>query len=174
TKNETDFGRRLIKFNRRHSENTLYCSFEVISQEEYMIESKQYKDKEQDTLFLPFEHSVISIISSDDKESHFVTSVDLVNLLEFLLQVIFTLEEKNRIRRNLELFTPITISRNTKDYQTLFRKIMAFPNPKPRNIEKGIKIFPINSIADALKKVVGKHTASRSSTLMVNLRPLGE
>jgi hypothetical protein len=42
---------------------------------------------------------------------------------------------------------------------------MAFPNPKPRNIEKDVKVFPWKILEQALKKIIGKYSASPSSTL---------
>ncbi|KAJ9064347.1 hypothetical protein DSO57_1031682 [Entomophthora muscae] len=183
TPEELQAGRRLLQFQRRHQENTLYCQFEPISHEHYknMRGSPAPTDeigspprKEADQMII----SVIRwtgppIVDDAPKEAYYITSVDLVNLLEGLLGVLFTLEEKNRIRRNLELFGPITVGKGTPRTGELFRQIMAFPSPRPRNIEKGIKVFPFDRIPQALRKVVGKHTASRSSTLKVNLLPLG-
>jgi hypothetical protein len=34
---------------------------------------------------------------------------------------------------------------------------MGFPNPKPRNIEKDIKIFTWHHLGLALKKIIGKY-----------------
>jgi len=176
----------LLRFQRRHEENTLYCQFEPISQTAY-LESRSLSPTYDDTsLPSPASDSIGQIVISvihwpglesnllkeDVKSNYYVTSVDVVNLLEGLLGVVFTLEEKNRIRRNLELFGPVTIGKGTSNTGDLFRRIMSFPEPRPRNIEKGIKVFPYHQLPQALRKVVGKHTASRSSTLRVNLLPL--
>ncbi|KAG9874790.1 hypothetical protein KCU94_g23011, partial [Aureobasidium melanogenum] len=45
-----------------------------------------------------------------------------------------------------------------------FKIIMGFPSPKPRNIEKDVKVFPWRILAGALKKIIGKYSASYSST----------
>ncbi|EHL03282.1 hypothetical protein M7I_0497 [Glarea lozoyensis 74030] len=42
---------------------------------------------------------------------------------------------------------------------------MGFPTPKPRNIEKDVKVFHWKDLAAALKKIIGKYSASPSSTL---------
>ena len=102
------------------------------------------------------DHIVISCIFRDDKNECFVTSVDAIYLLEALIAVRFTVEEKNRIRRNLEGFKPITVSKAKSDSEPFFKLIMGFPNPKPRNIEKDVKVFPWKILANALIKIISK------------------
>jgi hypothetical protein len=70
---------------------------------------------------------VISCIFREDKNECFVTSVDTIYLLEALVAVRFTVEEKNRIRRNMEGFKPITISKTKSDAEAFFKLIMSFP-----------------------------------------------
>jgi hypothetical protein len=36
---------------------------------------------------------------------------------------------------------------------------MGFPNPKPRNIEKDVKVFPWEVLGSALKKIIGKYVS---------------
>ncbi|RKP15389.1 hypothetical protein BJ684DRAFT_18291 [Piptocephalis cylindrospora] len=72
--------------------------------------------------------------------------------------------EKNRIRRNLEGFRPLTVSKSRPECSTFFRLLMGFPAPKPRNIEKDVKVFHWRVLGSALKKIIGKYTASYSST----------
>lgn len=95
----------------------------------------------------------------------FITSVDCIYLLESLISVRFTVEEKNRIRRNLEGFRPLTVSKCKPESAEFFKLIMSFPNPKPRNIEKDVKVFPWKVLPYALKKIVGKYTASYTSAI---------
>lgn len=90
-----------------------------------------------------------------------MTSVDTIFLLESLVAVRFTVEEKNRIRRNLEGFRPMTVSKAKADSEEFFKIIMGFPNPKPRNIEKDVKVFPWKILAHALKKIIGKYVSRR-------------
>ncbi|KAI8989573.1 hypothetical protein BDB01DRAFT_718292 [Pilobolus umbonatus] len=110
---------------------------------------------------------VVSCIYWKDKNDYFITSVDCIYLLEGLIGVRFTVEEKNRIRRNLEGFRPLTVSKCKSDSAEFFRLIMGFPHPKPRNIEKDVKVFPWRTLSGALTKIIRKYTPSYSSTAVV-------
>jgi hypothetical protein len=107
---------------------------------------------------------VVSCIYWEEKADYYVTSVDCISLLQFLIGVMFTVEEKNRVRRNLEGFEPETISKHKEDTVDFFRLVMGFPKPKPRNIEKDLKVFKWNKLDEALQKIVSKFTASYSTT----------
>ncbi|KAL7936493.1 hypothetical protein V8C35DRAFT_235452 [Trichoderma chlorosporum] len=109
----------------------------------------------------------ISCIWWTEKADCYVTSVDTIHLLEQLVAAPnrFSVEEKNRIRRNLEGFHPSTVSKAKPESEEFFKLIMAFPHPKPRNIEKDVKVFPWSALEPALKKIIGKYSASPSSTL---------
>ncbi|KAF5018643.1 hypothetical protein F66182_9369 [Fusarium sp. NRRL 66182] len=109
----------------------------------------------------------ISCIWWAEKGECYVTSVDTIYLLEQLVAAPnrFSVEEKNRIRRNLEGFHPQTVSKAKPDSEEFFKIIMAFPNPKPRNIEKDVKVFPWKILESALKKIIGKYSVSPSSTV---------
>lgn len=107
----------------------------------------------------------VSCIWWEEKGEHFVTSVDTIYLLEQLVAAPsrFTVEEKNRIRRNLEGFRPLTVSKTKADSEEFFKVIMGFPHPKPRNIEKDVKVFRWKMLEPALKKIIGKYSASPSA-----------
>lgn len=109
----------------------------------------------------------ISCIYWAEKQECFVTSVDTIHLLEQLVvaPARFTVEEKNRIRRNLEGFHPLTVSKGKSESEDFFKIIMAFGNPKPRNIEKDVKVFRWKDLAPALKKIISKYSQSPSSTV---------
>ena len=81
----------------------------------------------------------------------------------------FTVEEKNRIRRNLEGFRPLTVSKGKADSEEFFKVIMAFPIPKPRNIEKDVKVFHWKDLASALKKIIGKYVSCFVLLLVTSL-----
>jgi hypothetical protein len=104
---------------------------------------------------------VVSCIYWERKKQYYVTSVEIIVLLESVLSIRFTVEEKNRIRRNLEGFKPLTVAKANDDYDDIFKLIMGFPNPKPRNIEKDLKIFPWTTLENALKKIVSKYVSAR-------------
>ncbi|TVY47420.1 hypothetical protein LOCC1_G004411 [Lachnellula occidentalis] len=145
---EWDLKRRLVHFRRSQDGSTITTTFQPISVD----------DRPQDSV-------CISCIYWEEKQDCFVTSVDTIYLLERLVAAKFTVEEKNRIRRNLEHFRPLTVSKGKADTEEFFKVIMAFPNPKPRNIEKDVKVFHWKDLASALKKIFGKYSASPASTL---------
>ena len=96
------------------------------------------------------------------------TSVDIILLLERLTrdngQPLFSVQEKNRIRRNLEGYHPETVK---KEGATLrfFNQVMSYSHPKARNIEKNIKVFLWRDIAKTLRKIVQKYTPNGSISL---------
>ncbi|KAG7001601.1 hypothetical protein FocnCong_v011418 [Fusarium oxysporum f. sp. conglutinans] len=75
----------------------------------------------------------------------------------------FSVEEKNRIRRNLEGFHPQTVSKAKPDSEEFFKIIMGFPNPKPRNIQKDVKVFPWKILESAIQKIIGKYSVNPST-----------
>lgn len=137
---ELDAKRRLVEFKRSQHGSTITTSFAPITPEAR-----------------PARSICVSCIWWEEKDECFITSVDTIYLLEQLVNVRFTVEEKNRIRRNLEGFRPLTVSKAKADSEEFFKIIMAFPNPKPRNIEKDVKVFPWKILAHALKKIISKY-----------------
>ncbi|CAL5868175.1 uncharacterized protein PFLUO_LOCUS2399 [Penicillium psychrofluorescens] len=144
---ELDSQRRLVQFTRSQIGSTIHADFKPVAPE----------DRAPNSI-------CISCILWEEKQECYVTSVDTIYLLESLVGVRFTVEEKNRIRRNLEGFRPLTISKAKADSENFFKVIMGFPAPKPRNIEKDVKVFPWKILSHALKKIIGKYSASYSST----------
>ncbi|KAL5364184.1 hypothetical protein BJX96DRAFT_156893 [Aspergillus floccosus] len=142
TKEEREAKRRLVQFTRAQSGSTIHADFKPVAPEERAPNS-----------------ICISCIYWDGKDDCFVTSVDTIYLLESLVGVRFTVEEKNRIRRNLEGFRPLTVSKAKLDSEEFFKVIMGFPAPKPRNIEKDVKVFPWKILSHALKKIIGKYVS---------------
>ncbi|KAH8119457.1 hypothetical protein DFH11DRAFT_1565113 [Phellopilus nigrolimitatus] len=150
--NEVGVGRRLIRFQREQSGNKLLVTCEVIPQEAYNDDD-----------------IIVSCIYRQETRNCWFTSVDVIYLLERLVGNPFTVEEKNRIRRNLEGFKPTTVSKGKAGYESFFQRIMDFPAPKPRNIEKDVKVFPWSVLNKALDKIISKysvvpHDVSESST----------
>ena len=139
---EWDAKRRLVHFTRKQTGSTIHADFKAIAPEDR-----------------PPNSITISCIWWEEKKECYVTSVDTIYLLESLVAVRFTVEEKNRIRRNLEGFRPLTVSKSKADSEEFFKIIMGFPNPKPRNIEKDVKVFPWKILAHALKKIIGKYVS---------------
>ncbi|TFK44594.1 hypothetical protein BDQ12DRAFT_582144, partial [Crucibulum laeve] len=137
---EVNIGRRLVRFHKRHEDCNLVVSCEAVDLEEY---------SDRDT--------VISCILSKTDSRYYVTSVDVIYLLEKLTGQVFPVEEKNRVRRNLEGLRPETVSRNSDNLPDLFTHIMDLPDPKPRNIEKDLKVFQWQQLGQALDKILSKY-----------------
>lgn len=142
---EWEARRRLVQFRRSQSGSSITATFEAVTLEDRIPNS-----------------ICVSCIWWEEKQECYVTSVDTISLLESLVAVRFTVEEKNRIRRNLEGFRPATVSKAKADSEDFFKLIMGFPNPKPRNIEKDVKVFPWRILAGALKKIIGKYASHPS------------
>lgn len=137
---EFESRRRLVHFRRSQSGSTITTTFSPV-----LVDDR------------PPNSVCISCIYWEEKQECFVTSVDTIYLLEQLVAARFTVEEKNRIRRNLEGFRPLTVSKGKPDSEEFFKVIMAFPAPKPRNIEKDVKVFHWKDLGSALKKIIGKY-----------------
>jgi len=137
---ELQIGRRLVRFEKVQEGCNLQVTCEAIEQEDYY---------DGDT--------VVSCIYRDDEDSCCITSVDIIYLLEKLVDDEFEVEEKNRIRRNLEGFRPTTVSKHRSGFEDFFQRIMDFPDPKPRNIEKDVKVFDWAMLPQALDKIISKY-----------------
>lgn len=142
SKDELACQRRLVQFTRSQNGSIIQADFKAVTPENRAPSS-----------------ICISCISWEGKGGFYVTSVDTIYLLESLVAVRFTVEEKNRIRRNLEGFRPSTVSKAKPDSEEFFKVIMGFPAPKPRNIEKDVKVFPWHILASALTKIIGKYVS---------------
>ncbi|KAF9222642.1 hypothetical protein BS17DRAFT_174959 [Gyrodon lividus] len=144
---ELQAGRRLVRFRRMQDRNRLIVSAERISQVEY-----------------DGNDIVISCIYRDETDSCCVTSVDIILLLERLVEADFEVDEKNRIRRNLEGLRPTTVSKSRPGSESFFQRIMDFPDPKPRKIEKDVKVFDWKLLPQALDKIISKYSLCISPT----------
>jgi hypothetical protein len=142
TPEERDAHRRLVEFSRSQAGSIVTATFKPVTLEDRTPNG-----------------ACLSCIWWEERDDYFVTSVDTISLLESLIAARFTVEEKNRIRRNLEGLKPITVSKLNHDTESFFRLIMSFPNPKPRNIEKDVKVFYWTQLEEALKKIFGKYVS---------------
>lgn len=137
---EVHAGRRLVRFSKVQCGCRLIVSCAAIRQDEYC---------END--------SVISCIYHEETDTCVFTSVDIIFLLEWLTGSWFPVEEKNRIRRNLQGFGPKTVSKHKAGMGGFFQVIMEFTEPRPRNIEKDLKVFPWDLLPQALDKILSKY-----------------
>lgn len=148
TPEEWENKRRLVLFKRQQNGSVLTTTFKPVS----------VSDR-------PPGAPCVSCIWWQEKGECYVTSVDTISLLEQLVAAPqkFTVDEKNRIRRNLEGFRPLTVSKTKAESEEFFKVIMSFGNPKPRNIEKDVKVFPWSVLGQALTKIISKYSASTAS-----------
>lgn len=103
---------------------------------------------------------VISCIYWEEKGVHVVTSVDMILVLEYLVGEPFSIEEKSRVRRNLQFLKPYTITKSSPESRRLFSSLMSMENPRPRNIEKGLKVFKWTDLFVAINRVLSKYSSN--------------
>ncbi|KAI5966073.1 hypothetical protein CANMA_003319 [Candida margitis] len=142
SEDEVKARRRLVKFDVSHGDNNTMqmINFEAIKSVDYGVTQ-----------------AVISCIYWQEKNRFICTSVDIILLLEYLVHQSFGIEEKNRIRRNLQSLKPTTVSRSNKNDRDFFSLIMSMENPRPRNIEKDLKVFNWSDLGKAIAKVMSKY-----------------
>ncbi|ORX58033.1 hypothetical protein DM01DRAFT_1318724 [Hesseltinella vesiculosa] len=155
---ECQQGRRLVQFWRDDTDpDVIRCRCRPIRQE--------------DPEALDTSNTVVSCIYWPERNDYYITSVDTIYLLESLMRTQFNVEEKNRIRRNLEGFRPMTVAKAKPESAEFFKLVMGFPHPKPRNIEKDIKAFTWKILPYALKKIITKYSSSATKSLPPLSRP---
>ncbi|KAI9303747.1 hypothetical protein BJ944DRAFT_267876 [Cunninghamella echinulata] len=177
TTKEWDMRRRVLRFWRQQQPNShqIDCGYEVLDEESYRSQRLQLQQETGgdvsttggNTASSFKDNLVVSCIYWQERNDFFITSVDCIQLIEGLIGVEFTVEEKNRIRRNLEALRPLTAAKTRPESVEFFKLIMSFPSPKPRNIEKDVKVFLWSTLGPAIKKIVGKYTPSYSSTASI-------
>ncbi|KAN0132053.1 hypothetical protein V8E53_010090 [Lactarius tabidus] len=133
--------RRLIKFYCERKGNTIHISPTPIREDH--LEKNQSPGV------------IISCIWREDVRETCFTSCDLIRLLEYLVQDRFHADERSRVRRNVEHLRPITVSKTRMS--KLFTAIMNLPSPKPRNIEKDVKIFKWDRLVESLNSAISKY-----------------
>lgn len=114
---------------------------------------------------------VISCIRWPEKNIDVVTSVDIITVIEHFVGQTLSVEEKSRIRRNLQFLKPYTITKSGAESKRLFHSIMAMENPKPRNIEKNLKVFKWTDLFLAVTKVLSKYSPSPNSSIKPTIKP---
>ena len=139
--------RRIVRFWREQNGTTVSAYFKPVRADEQPLPNETNESR-------------ISCIYWEERDEYYVTSVDTISLLESLVAGKFGVEEKNRIRRNLEGYKPCTISKAKPESESFFKLIMGFSSPKPRNIEKDVKAFSWPILEQALKKIISKYVQS--------------
>jgi len=109
---------------------------------------------------------VISCIYVQDHTSQLqnsciVTSYDFINLIKWMLgtPAWYEVDERNRVRRNLEVFSPVTLQKvGSHDYLDLFRQVTSYENPRPWNIQKDFKVFDWSLVETMMREIVKKYS----------------
>ena len=144
TPEERAVKRRIVRFWREQKGTTINAYFKPVRADEQALPHETNGCR-------------ISCIYWEERDEYYVTSVDTILLLQSLIAAQFNVDEKNRIRRNLEGYKPCTISKGKPKSESFFRLIMGFPEPKPRNIEKDVKAFHWSVLELALRKIISKY-----------------
>jgi len=142
TEEELEIGRRLAKFTTVREGNNFVLSCAAIRQEAYDPEDV-----------------VISCIRHKGTNEYYVTSVDILYLFENVADEALGTSEKTRLRRNIQSFLPTRVEKADREYGELYTQIMKFPPPKPRTIEKKIKVFKWVLLEDILSKIASKYVS---------------
>lgn len=105
---------------------------------------------------------VISCLFPPDKNQCYLTSADFIRLISLLVDpriAKLSIEAKNRFRRGLEVYHPITVRKKDKGDAQLFNYLMCIPAPRPITIMKDIKLFPWDVLKSGLLKILGKYVS---------------
>lgn len=146
TPEEVASGRRLVLMSWTQNFNILSVSFRTLASHEYITGQP-----------------VLSCLYCKELDRHFVTSVDIISMLEHLVRARFPVQEKNRTRRNLQSLKPLTISKSSPKLGKFFELIMEYDSPKPRHVEKDVKVLYWSCVGPALVKVLGKYVVDPNS-----------
>lgn len=93
---------------------------------------------------------------SENPNEAFVSSVDIIRALEILVNPSdgrLSIEEKNRVRRNIDTLRPKTLKRGDEGFYWLTQ----LPSPRPITIAKDVKIFKWSCFETALEKIMRKY-----------------
>ncbi|CAO3701266.1 unnamed protein product [Rhizopus stolonifer] len=99
----------------------------------------------------------ISCIWWQEKDQYFVTSCDIVRIVEGLIGISLNKQHKNRMRRQLQSYSPMTIGKKyDEEINTFYLQLIGFTTPSVKTIDKDIKIFRWEILEEALVKLVGQ------------------
>ncbi len=141
--------RRIVRFWREQNWATVKAYFKPVRVDEQPLPHERNERR-------------INCIYWEERKRCYITSVDTISLLESLVTTKFGVDEKNRIRRNLQGYKPCTISKGKPESEDFFKLIMGLSDPKPRSIEKDVKVFEWSLLEQALNKVISKYVCSIS------------
>ncbi|CAB4496037.1 unnamed protein product [Rhizophagus irregularis] len=141
---ELNVRRRVVQFFKTRAKKRIMASFKAV-----------------DLIEQPKNGIFVSCLYWYDKkiqcDKWYFTSTDYLNLLESLTGIRLTSDEKNRIRRNLEEYKPITVGKNKNDSDEIYKDLMSYSFAKPRNVEKDIKLYEWRHLLHAVEKIINKY-----------------
>ncbi|CAB4443365.1 unnamed protein product [Rhizophagus irregularis] len=141
---ELNVRRRVVQFFKTRAKKRIMASFKAV-----------------DPIEQPKNGIFVSCLYWYDKKTQcdkwYFTSTDYLNLLESLTGIRLTSDEKNRIRRNLEEYKPITVGKNKNDSDEIYKDLMSYSFAKPRNVEKDIKLYEWRHLLHAVEKIINKY-----------------
>ncbi|CAB4395076.1 unnamed protein product [Rhizophagus irregularis] len=145
---ELNVRRRVVQFFKTRAKKRIMASFKAV-----------------DPIERPKNGIFVSCLYWYDKKTQcdkwYFTSTDYLNLLESLTGIRLTSDEKNRIRRNLEEYKPITVGKNKNDSDDIYKDLMSYSFAKPRNAEKDIKIYEWRHLLHAIDKIIKKYSGKK-------------
>lgn len=89
-----------------------------------------------------------------------ITSFDFINLIAWMLRKPpwFLVDERNRVRRNLEIFRPETLYKEGPyEEWDIFKQVTSYQHPKPWNIQKDFKVFDWSLIEAMIREIMKKY-----------------
>jgi hypothetical protein len=141
--------RRLIAFHCISTEETFTGSFSAVA-------IGHFADAPPDSKVV----SCILIPDLISGQKCIITSYDLINLVDWMIHSPnwFDVNERNRVRRNLELFKPQTLRKNGAfDGFNIFDQVTGYLYPKPWNIQKDFKVFDWAQIETIMVDIVKRY-----------------
>lgn len=96
------------------------------------------------------------MLPPDCGDEPYVSSVDIIKALELLVNPPdrrLSIEEKNRVRRNIDTLRPMTLKKGAEG----LKWIMQLRSPRPITIAKDVKIFKWMHLEQALVKIMKKY-----------------
>ena len=139
TQEEMDAKRRIVEFKRQQNGTLISTTFRPVTLEQ----------GDTDGIY-------VSCILREEEHETYITSVDIFRLLERLLGVIISGKTRTRIRRNMVRSKPLMVTKDRPGTEKLFDLIMGFPYPSPREEHRPLKVFPWETLATILQKIIGE------------------
>jgi hypothetical protein len=147
TAEEQKVGRRLVRFERHRFGSVVELTFKM-QPSKFLSEGEMMAD-------------IISCVEwPQDRGGYFVTSFDILKLVDYILEISMNTEVKNRARRNMASVASQTLAKVGMELEPAdedaFTMVMGFDDPKPRSIEKSIKVYDWYDLTDCLSKILSR------------------